>query len=60
MAAPGENWAPLCALYVRLCGSPWPLERLFVICTPVCTALPGLFSASLCPVHPSVQLSLAS
>ena len=45
--------APTCSLHSQL------LERLFVICTPVCTALPGRFSASLCTVHPSVQLSLA-
>ena len=54
----GASWAPLCALYICLCSSPWPLERLFVICTPVCTALPGLLSASLCHVHPSVLFVL--
>ena len=46
--------ALLCDLCAHLCISPWPLERLFVPCTPTCAALPGLLSASLCPVQPSV------
>ena len=42
----------------RLCSSPWPLERVFAICTPVSTALPGLLSATLCHVHPSVLFAM--
>ena len=54
------SWTPYCALYTRLCRSPWPVERQTVRCTPIGAAHPDRLHSLPCSVHPSVLVTLAS
>ena len=45
--------------FVQLSPASWAtFVRVFAICAPVSTALPGLLSATLCHVHPSVLFAM--